>query len=407
VKRFAQRTFGFRVNREEGLTKVARAATLRYPLHPLARTPGSPTPNVLIVLLDCWRYDMLNERVTPNLSIFADESVVLKRHYSGGNATRFGVFSLLYGLYSYDWHAFLGERRSPVLLDELQKLGYDFKILSSTRLTYPEFRKSAFVHLAGAIEDELPGTTGVTRDPEQVRRMLAWLAGRKEPKRPFFGFMFFDAPHGRVYPPEYARFGEGEETNYLMAGEAEVAAAKRDYMNALAFNDALAGELIAGLRAGGWLKDTIVVFTGDHGEEFREHGYFGHTSAFTPEQTHVPFILHLPGVGHREVESLTSHLDFVPTVMERLGYTNPPGDYSNGTSIFDPDHPRYAVSCGWADCAVIDEEATLVFSMESYGGARADVLDGDYKPVQDRRAVLAPRAERLVTVTRGFSRFMR
>ncbi len=407
VKRFAQRTFGFRVNREEGLTRVGRSATLRYPLHPMKRAPGSPTPNILIVLLDCWRYDMLNERVTPNLTRFSRESVVLKRHYSGGNATRFGVFSLLYGLYSYDWHAFLGERRSPVLLDELQRLGYDFKILSSTRLTYPEFRKTAFVHLADAIEDELPGTSGVTRDPEQVRRMLAWLAGREDQSRPFFGFMFFDAPHGRVYPPEFARFGKGEQTNYLVAGDAEVAAAKRDYMNALYFNDHLVGQLLDGLRKGGWLENTILVFTGDHGEEFREHGYFGHTSAFTPEQTHVPFILHLPGMGHREVAHITSHLDFVPTVMETLGYTNPPGDYSNGTSIFAADHPGYAVSCGWAECAVIDDSATLVFSMESYGSARAEVLGADYRPVADRSAVLAPRARRLVAVTRGFSRFLR
>ncbi|HBB40557.1 MAG: sulfatase-like hydrolase/transferase [Deltaproteobacteria bacterium] len=407
VKRLAQRAFGFRVNREEGLTEVARAATLRYPLHPLVRTPEAATPNVLVVLIDCWRYDMLNEEVTPNLTRFAAESVVLNHHYSGGNATRFGVFSILYGLYGYDWHAFLGERRSPVLLDALQGLGYDFKILSSTRLTYPEFRKSAFIHLADAIDDELPGTTGLTRDPEQIRRLLAWLGERPDPARPFFGFLFLDAPHGRVYPPEFARFGAGAQTNYLIAGEAEVAAAKRDYMNALAFNDALVGKLLDGLRKGGWLENTIVCFTGDHGEEFREHGYFGHTSAFTPEQVHVPCILHLPGVGHRQVDLLTSHLDFVPTVMEVLGYTNPPGDYSNGAPIFASERPAYAVSCGWADCAVIDDEATLVFSMESYGGGRAEVLDRDYRPVADRRAVLAPRADRLVAVTRGFSRFMR
>jgi len=54
-----------------------------------------------------------------------------------------------------------------------------------------------------------------------------------------------------------------------------------------------------------------------------------------------------------------------------------------------------------------DPEAILVFSMESYGGARAEVLDPDYKPVEDRRACLASRADRLVTVTRGFSRFLR
>ena len=237
--------------------------------------------------------------------------------------------------------------------------------------------------------------------------MLAWLAARSDKSRPFFGFMFFDAPHARVYPPEFARFGQGEQTNYLMAGDQEVAAAKRDYMNGLAFDDALAGDLIDGLRDGGWLDDTIVVFTGDHGEEFREHGYFGHTSAFTPEQTRVPFLLHLPGMGHREVDKITSHLDFVPTVMETLGYTNPPADYSNGAPIFAADRPGYVVSCGWADCAVIDQEAILVFSMESYGGARAEVLNPDYKPVKDRRALLASRAQRLVAVTRGFSRFLR
>ncbi len=409
VKRLAQRAFGFRVNREEGLTRVGRSATLRYPLHPLVRAPGGPTPNVVVVLLDCWRWDMLDPEVTPNLARFAraEDVVWCRNHRSGGNATRFGVFSLLYGLYAYDWHAFLGERRSPVLLDELQRLGYDFKILSSTRLTYPEFRKCAFVHLAAAIEDQLPGEDGAVRDPEQVRRLLAWLRERPHPERPFFAFLFFDAPHGRVYPPAFARFGKGEQTNYLVAGEAEVARAKRDYMNALYFNDHLVGRLLAGLREGGWLDQTILLFTGDHGEEFREHGYFGHTSAFTPEQTRVPFLLHLPGHGHQEIHHITSHLDFAPTVLEALGYTNPPGDYANGTSLFDPNHPPYAVACGWSDCAVIDDTATLVFSMESYGGARTQVLDADYRPLPDRRRVLAARSRTLVEVSRGFRRFLR
>jgi len=56
---------------------------------------------------------------------------------------------------------------------------------------------------------------------------------------------------------------------------------------------------------------------------------------------------------------------------------------------------------------VIDPTNTLVFSMEGYRSARAQVLDRDYKPVADRRKVLSARAKELVTVTRGFSRFLR
>ncbi len=36
------------------------------------------------------------------------------------------------------------------------------------------------------------------------------------------------------------------------------------------------------------MESTVVIITGDHGEEFYEHGYWGHTSAYSPEQVKVP-----------------------------------------------------------------------------------------------------------------------
>src|SRR5439155_1407290 len=66
------------------------------------------------------------------------------------------------------------------------------------------------------------------------------------------------------------------------------------YRNAVHYADSLVGTMLDALVRRGLLDDTIVLVTGDHGEEFNEHGYWGHNGAFTPDQVHVPLVLHLP-----------------------------------------------------------------------------------------------------------------
>jgi len=86
---------------------------------------------------------------------------------------------------------------------------------------------------------------------------------------------------------------------------------------------------------------------------------------------------------------------------------NPPSDYSAGHSLLGPAPDPYEVSCGWDECALIDTEGEVVFGTQAYKAAGIDVLDPDYRPVTDRKAVLQQRGQQLVGLMAEMSAFLR
>src|SRR5689334_9830021 len=81
------------------------------------------------------------------------------------------------------------------------------------------------------------------------------------------------------------------------------------YKNALHYVDGVAGGMLDALEKSGALENTIVLITGDHGEEFAENGHWGHTSNFAPEQVAVPLLLRGPGIARGIETRPTSHVD--------------------------------------------------------------------------------------------------
>src|SRR5699024_5642214 len=69
-----------------------------YPRVPLAPHPVEDKPNILFIVIDSWRFDTMTKKITPNVAAFAQENIRFMRHFSGGNATRMGVFTLFYGI---------------------------------------------------------------------------------------------------------------------------------------------------------------------------------------------------------------------------------------------------------------------------------------------------------------------
>ncbi len=60
---------------------------------------------------------------------------------------------------------------------------------------------------------------------------------------------------------------------------------------------------------------------------------------------------------------MTSHLDFVPTVLSLIGVKNDVSDYSNGYNLFAKDYNRTFAFCGgWNYNAIITPKYTYVFS---------------------------------------------
>jgi len=413
IKSFMEKTFGFEIDREDELRLSGENKTLNYPKNQLVYDEQtSEKPNVLVIFFDAWRYDMFTPEVTPNVWKFSQDANVFANHYSGGNASRFGVFSLFYGISGYYWHKVLAERRSCVLIDELQKLDYDFYISASTRLTYPEFRKTCFIKIPEFIHDDIKGENAVDKDPQLAKGFMDYLRQRKESgeQKPFFSFLFFDAPHGTDYPPDCEKFVPTQRSvNYLKIDDDKenVKMMRNTYKNTIYFNDALAGDILQALRKDGYLENTIVIFSADHGQEFYENGFFGHCSAFDKYQTKVPFVVHWPGKEAQKHEKMSSHLDFVPTLLSELGVSNPASDYSQGQDLWASDGHEFVQSSGWDDAALIYPDGYFVFSVETYKAGLFEARDKDYKLVENQKKMVSQKRANLLKTIKGFSEFSR
>ncbi len=166
---------------------------LKYPQSPLICTPPKKPKNILILMIDTWRFDMLNSSVVPNIYQFSREAQVFQNHLSGGNSTRAGVFSLFYGLPATYWTAMESSNTSPVLMELLQKNHYQMGIYASAPLNLPEFNKTVFAHIPD-LQIKTKGENVVDRDKKITQQFLAFLKN-KNPQKPFFGFLFYDSAH--------------------------------------------------------------------------------------------------------------------------------------------------------------------------------------------------------------------
>jgi len=137
-------SLGYDVKRAPTMAIGNKAFGLRYPLHEIRRDPSVKPPNIVWLVSESLRADMLDPEIMPNAWALAQRSSRFKHHYSGGNGTRMGMFSMFYGLYGPYWFPFLAERRGPVLMDTLIDLDYQLGLYTSAMFSYPEFNKTLF-----------------------------------------------------------------------------------------------------------------------------------------------------------------------------------------------------------------------------------------------------------------------
>jgi arylsulfatase A-like enzyme len=91
------------------------------------------------------------------------------------------------------------------------------------------------------------------------------------------------------------------------------------------FDDCV-GEILAAVRAHGLDRRTIVLVTGDHGDDLYEPGAtLGHGLGFIggDQANHVPFVLHVPGAQPRRFTQLVRTLDMAPTLAGLAGVARP------------------------------------------------------------------------------------
>ena len=168
---------------------------------------------------------------------------------------------------------------------------------------------------------------------------------------PWFTFCSFVAPHHPFEAPadQIARYAAesiplpqskgGVEARFIPApastaiGEAlrfSEAIRRRivhHYLASISLIDDAVGSLVATLEATGQLENTLIMFTGDHGEFLGNHDLLRKPSLHYDEVLHVPLLLHLPGgqTAPRHEAGLVELADVCPTLLGLLNVKQPAG----------------------------------------------------------------------------------
>jgi arylsulfatase A-like enzyme len=173
---------------------------------------------------------------------------------------------------------------------------------------------------------------------------IGWL--RNNTHKPFFMFIhYYDnhwdylppSPYRELYDPKY----DGPINGTEIAREPLFSnpPSKRDIQHIIALYDGQVrqtdddlGEMLKYLQDNGFLKNSIVIILGDHGEQFYEHGHTSHHGVYE-ELIHIPLAVFIPGTQSKGkiIDSFVSQVDILPTILDYLKIPVP--DTCQGRSL--------------------------------------------------------------------------
>jgi membrane-anchored protein YejM (alkaline phosphatase superfamily) len=364
--------------REEGLPPAAPPGrTLAYPLRPLAFHAPAALPSMLLVVIDSWRADTLGPELTPNLWALSRRSLHFARHVTGGNETRTGNFTMFYGLPAPYFYLAKAQRVGPQLLVRARELGYRIHAISSVDFGYTFFSETVFADVPEALEDRFEGPID-QRDLAAAGRAAELLEASDGPPR--LVVLFLDAPHTPYsFPPGHDRHRPyAASRDFWAATPTEAVPLKNRYLNGVEWADQVMGRLLA--RLGPRLDRLVLLVTGDHGEEFNEHGGWLHVGALHEEQIHVPLLLKVPGLAPGRRDDLTSHLDVAPTLLAMLGADGPSEDHASGLPLLERPPRSTALACNLTQCATVAADFSAAVFDVSSDSPGFEVFDADQRP---------------------------
>jgi hypothetical protein len=307
--------------------------------------------NVLLVLTESVRFDSVcvehraDCRLTPFTNRLTESRFPLLEARSLSSTTAISVGVLWSGLLPTQMTDAI--RSAPMLFDFARAAGYDTAYWSSQSTMFtdsasffaalPLSRRCHGSDLGAVPDDAGADDTLVT---ERAERELSKL------REPWLAVVQYSNTH---YPYRV----RGEEP-FQPATEDKAAERidhfKNHYQNAVYAQDRTIADLLGALRASPAGARTVVIYTSDHGEAFREHGQLGHTTSVFEEELHVPTWIDAPAdvLTAGEREALTAarharvwHVDFTPTVLDFIGVWDAPGIAAArlrmmGTSLLRP-----------------------------------------------------------------------
>jgi arylsulfatase A-like enzyme len=164
----------------------------------------------------------------------------------------------------------------------------------------------------------------------QTRDAQAYLKTRASADKPFVLMVAYGTPHfphnsapedmKKLYPLESLRL----EPN-VQGDETKIRTELQGYYAHCTALDRCVGDLLTTLDETGLAKNTIFIFTSDHGEMMGSHGISPSTKQVAwDESAHVPFLMRLPGdLPARTVATPMTTPDILPTLLGLTGVKKP------------------------------------------------------------------------------------
>jgi arylsulfatase A-like enzyme len=119
--------------------------------------------------------------------------------------------------------------------------------------------------------------------------------------------------------------------DYMYNGQMTFDDFYRNYLETLLGIDESIGRVLATLEEEGILEETVIIYMGDNGFSFGEHGLIDKRHAYE-ESMRVPFLVYAPGHWEsRPLEAMIMNVDVAPTVLDLAGLPTPA--WMNGRSF--------------------------------------------------------------------------
>jgi N-acetylglucosamine-6-sulfatase len=146
---------------------------------------------------------------------------------------------------------------------------------------------------------DLPFVAPLTLDPAKVKDAPMWVRNQR------------NSWHGVDFPYH---------------SDLEIEAYYKRYAETLRSVDDSVGRVMAWLKERNLLAETLVIYMGDNGFAFGEHGLIDKRTAYE-ESMRVPMLVHCPQLfkGGTTVEQMVANIDIAPTMLEAAGLQAPPG----------------------------------------------------------------------------------
>lgn len=319
-------------------------------------------PNIILVVIDCLRWDHVGPRagkpsLTPNIDRLADQGLIFEQAIAQGPSTPVAMSALMSSTYA---SLYGGSRRlsptRPVIQQMLKQAGYT-TLAVSANVNLSRF--FGWERGFDRFDDCLPETVykkrlGMRLANQVTKRMglpLVWpralpaqtvfaeaQAFLNTAHSPFFMWVHLMDTH---WPYTIQKFSWDagwrrqrqidENIRPRMISDPprltpqEAQELYTQYCSAIQHTDQQLGTFIEKLSNQGKLKNTWLILTADHGEEFFEHGRFFHHPTPYEILAHVPLIIippendRLPAA--RRITDQVRSIDLVPTFLDLAGIT--------------------------------------------------------------------------------------